>query len=130
MRMPLLSQIIPSPFRCQPGVTDTYAREIAMPNTILLFDLDTKAAKAALGSVRAAYAQIERVALESGFTRSQGSVYISNAIMSDQQRLVFRQRISDSLPWFKLVAKNARILVVANDMDARGGDPRQLRLPI
>ncbi len=101
-----------------------------MPNTIIIFDFDTKSALKNSGSKTAPYGKFRRFAERHGFSHLQGSAYISTRFMERHEILVFLQTLADDIPWFSGVVRRAHIYQVANDFDAGGGTPRQLKLPL
>jgi virulence-associated protein VapD len=101
-----------------------------MPNTIIMFDFDTKANIKNSGSKTAPYGKFRRFAERHGFAHLQGSAYISARFMEKNEVLSFIQLLADDIPWFSGVVRSARIYQVANDFDVGGGTPKQLKLPL
>ncbi|TKC83953.1 virulence factor [Trinickia terrae] len=78
----------------------------------IAFDLDTDALKSSYGkpSWQNAYGEIKAILVDKGFAWQQGSVYFGNKDMTAVQCVLAAQEVSRTLPWFKTVVRDIRML--------------------
>lgn len=99
-----------------------------MKPLLLIFDVDTKSAKRKFGSKIWPYAKIEAFLSKHGFRREQGSAFANPSGMTPVDQANFLQALADELPWFGDIARNVKLVEIANDIGL-SGNPRQYRLP-